>query len=102
MTVALNVSRSILGQPWRWRGGGADARAPGYLPDDLVTQLLIARGCPREAVDAHRNPTIRHFMPDPSLFRDMDSAAERLITAALMAQATDNVTCVTIDFEAGG
>ena len=81
MTVALNVSRSILGQPWRWRGGGADARAPGYLPDDLVTQLLIARGCPREAVDAHRNPTIRHFMPDPSLFRDMDSAAERLADA---------------------
>ena len=81
MTVALNVSRSILGQPWRWRGAGADARAPGYLPDDLVTQLLIARGCPREAVDAHRNPTIRHFMPDPSLFRDMDSAAERLADA---------------------
>ena len=81
MTIALNVSRSILGQPWRWRGTGADAREPGYLPDDLVTQLLMARGCPREAVDAHRNPTIRHFMPDPSLFRDMDSAAERLADA---------------------
>jgi len=81
MTVALNVSRSILGQPWRWRGAGADAREPGYLPDDLVTQLLLARGCPREAVEAHRNPTIRHFMPDPSLFRDMDRAAERLADA---------------------
>ncbi|MFC4592813.1 single-stranded-DNA-specific exonuclease RecJ [Sphingobium tyrosinilyticum] len=81
MTVALNVSRSILGQPWRWRGAGADARGPGYLPDDLVTQLLLARGCPREAVEAHRNPTIRHFMPDPSLFRDMDHAAERLADA---------------------
>lgn len=81
MTIALNVSRSILGQPWRWRGAGADAREPGYLPDDLVTQLLLARGCPREAVEAHRNPTIRHFMPDPSLFRDMDSAAERLADA---------------------
>jgi len=81
MTVALNVSRSILGQPWRWRGAGADAREPGYLPDDLVTRLLLARGCPREAVEAHRNPTIRHFMPDPSLFRDMDRAAERLADA---------------------
>lgn len=81
MTIALNVSRSILGQPWRWRGAGADAREPGYMPDDLVTQLLMARGCPREAVEAHRNPTIRHFMPDPSLFRDMDSAAERLADA---------------------
>ncbi|WP_022682060.1 single-stranded-DNA-specific exonuclease RecJ [Sphingobium bisphenolivorans] len=83
MTVALNVTRSILGQPWRWRGGSADGREPGYRPDDLVTQLLIARGCPREAVEAHRNPTIRHFMPDPSLFRDMDAAAERLADAVV-------------------
>ena len=27
------------------------------------------------------NPTIRGFMPDPSLFRDMDAAAERLADA---------------------
>jgi single-stranded-DNA-specific exonuclease len=81
MSVALNVSRSIMGQPWRWRGEGADGRAPGYMPDDLVTQLLVARGCPRDAVDMHRNPTIRHFMPDPSIFRDMDAAADRLADA---------------------
>ena len=81
MTYALNVARSILGQPWKWRGGGADARDPGFVPDDLVTQLLLARGCPRDALDAHRNPTIRAFMPDPSLFQDMDVAAERLADA---------------------
>ncbi len=81
MTFALNISRSISGQPWRWRGGGSDARDASYLPDDLVTQLLLARGCPREGVEAHRNPTIRQFMPDPSLFRDMDAAADRLADA---------------------
>ena len=81
MTFALNISRSISGQPWRWRGSGADGRDPAYLPDDLVTQLLLARGCAREAVEAHRNPTIRGFMPDPSLFRDMDAAADRLADA---------------------
>ena len=81
MTYALNVARSILGQPWKWRGGGADARDPGFAPDDLVTQLLLARGCPRDALDAHRNPTIRAFMPDPSLFQDMDVAADRLADA---------------------
>ena len=81
MTFALNISRSITGQPWKWRGEGADAREPGYAPDDLVTQLLLARGCPRDALEAHRNPTIRAFMPDPSLFRDMDAAAERLADA---------------------
>ena len=98
MTIALNVSRSILGQPWRWRGAGADARESGYLPDDLVTQLLLARGCPREAVEAHRNPTIRHFMPDPSLFRDMDSAAERLADAV---QSGEHV-CIFGDYDVDG
>ena len=32
---------------------------------------------------------------------DDDTAAERLVTAALMAQGTDNITAVTIDFNAG-
>ena len=32
---------------------------------------------------------------------DDDTAAERLVTAALMAKVTDNVTAVTIDFGAG-
>jgi serine/threonine-protein phosphatase Stp1 len=32
---------------------------------------------------------------------DDDAAAERLVTAALMAQGTDNITAVTIDFNAG-
>lgn len=81
MTIALNIARSILGQPWRWRGASADGREPSYRPDDLVTQLLMARGCAREAVEPHRNPTIRHFMPDPSIFRDMDAAADRLANA---------------------
>nr|WP_232473997.1 single-stranded-DNA-specific exonuclease RecJ [Sphingomonas sp. MA1305] len=69
-----------MGQPWRWRGLAADAR-DGFGTDDLVTQLLLARGCPREALDDHRAPSIRAFMPDPSIFRDMDKAAARLADA---------------------
>ncbi|OWK33407.1 single-stranded-DNA-specific exonuclease RecJ [Sphingomonas dokdonensis] len=73
----LGVERSILGQPWRWRATAADNLAP----HDLVTQLLLARGCTREALDDHRTPSIRAFMPDPSIFRDMDTAADRLADA---------------------
>ncbi len=76
----LGVSSSILGQPWRWRALAADGR-DGFGSDDLVTQLLLARGCPREGLDAHRSPSIRGFMPDPSIFRDMDVAANRLADA---------------------
>jgi single-stranded-DNA-specific exonuclease len=74
------VARSILGQPWRWRGG-ADGLDPGFAPDDLVDRLLIARGVAREELDRHRAPTLRGFMPDPSLFADMDKAAARLADA---------------------
>lgn len=81
MADALNISCSILGQPWRWRGGNLDGRDAGFRPDDLVSSLLMARGCARESLDIHRNPTIRTFMPDPSLFRDMDTAATRLADA---------------------
>src|SRR4028118_2198470 len=75
------VSRSILGQPWRWRGTASDGFDDGFQPDDLVDQLLMARGVIREELLRHREPTIRGFMPDPSIFRDMDAAAARLADA---------------------
>jgi len=81
MNPALNIAHSILGQPWRWRARSADVRDDILGSDDLVTQLLLARGCPPEALDAHRAPSIRAFMPDPSIFRDMDRAAGRLADA---------------------
>jgi len=86
VTPALSVTRSILGQPWRWRGLETDQRDAGFAPDDLVTQLLLARGVSRDALEQHRVPTIRGFMPDPSIFRDMDIAAERLAAAVLAGE----------------
>lgn len=87
----LNISASITGQAWRWRHGDGES-------DDLVTQLLIARGCPADAVAAYRDPTIRAFMPDPSIFRDMDVAAARLAEAVLTGE---NVT-VFGDYDVDG
>lgn len=80
-THVCGVSRSILGQPWRWRGAAGDVSDAAFVPDDLVSQLLMARGVVREELERHRMPTIRGFMPDPSIFRDMDQAAERLADA---------------------
>lgn len=86
MTAVLNIAHSILGQPWRWRARAADAREDAMGSDDLVTQLLLARGCPPEALEAHRAPSIRAFMPDPSIFRDMDRAAGRLADAVIAGE----------------
>lgn len=59
-------------------GGGAAG-----LEEDIVTQLLLARGVPRDDLARHRSPSLRSFLPDPSQFRDMDTAAERLAEAVL-------------------
>ncbi|WP_066650894.1 MULTISPECIES: single-stranded-DNA-specific exonuclease RecJ [Sphingomonas] len=85
MSHVLNITHSILGQPWRWRALETDARQE-LTGDDLVTQLLLSRGCSRETLEAHRAPSIRGFMPDPSIFRDMDRAAERLAAAVLAGE----------------
>jgi single-stranded-DNA-specific exonuclease len=85
--AVLNITRSILGQPWRWRALAADARDPGFQPDDLVTQLLLSRGVARDDLDANRMPSIRGFMPDPSIFNDMDKAAARLADAVQSGEA---------------
>lgn len=79
MPAPLSFPRSISGQIWAWRGAAGEC-------DDLVDQLLLARGCPPDALAAHRNPTIRAFMPDPSIFRDMDAAAARLADAVLSGE----------------
>jgi single-stranded-DNA-specific exonuclease len=98
MNSPLPFIRSITGQLWRWRGTSTDARAERIESDDLVTQLLLARGCPVDQLEAYRTPSIRAFMPDPSIFRDMDNAAERLALAVL---AGENVT-VFGDYDVDG
>ena len=97
-SAVLGIERSILGQCWRWRGTAADGRDDGFEPDDLVTQLLLTRGVAREAVEQHRAPTLRGFMPDPSIFRDMDRAVER------MADAVEAREAITIfgDYDVDG
>jgi len=80
-SVVCGVEQSITGQAWRWRHSAADATDQSFQPDDLTDQLLLARGVPRSELLRHRAPTIRDFMPDPSLFQDMDKAAARIADA---------------------
>ena len=73
---ACGVERSLSGQPWRWRRNGGND-----LQRDLVDQLLLARGIEESDLARNRSPTIRDFLPDPSVFVDMDKAAIRLADA---------------------
>ncbi len=95
---ACGVSRSILGQPWRWRGLAGEGLDAGFRPDDLTDRILLARGVAREELERHRQPTIRGFMPDPAIFRDMEAAAARLADAV---QAGEKIT-VFGDYDVDG
>ena len=79
----LGLDRSLSGRTWRWRGGNMDLGNGSSLDHDVVTQLLLSRGVAPDDLERHRNPTLRAFLPDPSEFRDMDVAAERLAQAVL-------------------
>jgi single-stranded-DNA-specific exonuclease len=91
----LGIDRSITGRQWRWRGGnmqigeGLDSQAstdPFGLEHDLATQLLMSRGVKPDDLERYRNPSLRAFLPDPSVLRDMDVAAERLAQAVLSGE----------------
>ncbi len=76
MSNAFASFRSVSGQPWRPRRDGGDD-----LGIDLVDQLLLARGVAPADLARHRAPTLRDFLPDPSVFADMDKGAGRLADA---------------------
>lgn len=77
MSVALGVERSLSGQPWRWRRPQDGEK----LGEALVDELLLGRGVLPHELDRYRSPTLRDLLPDPSAFRDMDRAAERVADA---------------------
>jgi len=80
--AALNIEQSVTGKPWRWRRPAQTSLGM----DELVDELLLARGVAREDLARHREPKIRDFLPDPSCFRDMDKGAKRLADAILSCE----------------
>ena len=103
LTPVLGVACSLSGKAWRWRGGNMDigeGHAEGVhgLDRSILDQLLMTRGVAADDLERHAKPTMRGFLPDPSAFRDMDTAAERL------AQCVMNGEQVTIygDYDVDG
>ncbi len=93
ISAVCGVEQSLSGKRWRWRGGNMamtdDAMAGSGvagLEDDITTQLLLARGVERSDLERHRQPTLRGFLPNPSEFRDMDTAAERVAQAIISGE----------------
>ncbi|MEW4448101.1 single-stranded-DNA-specific exonuclease RecJ [Qipengyuania sp. JC766] len=82
--AVLGVEKSITGMRWRWRGGNMALGDAGMLDGGgLLRNLLLSRGVAESDIERQRSPTLAAFLPDPSIFRDMDVAAERLAQAVL-------------------
>ena len=81
-----NVASSLSGRAWHWRGGNmalGEVSGGASGGAGLLRQLLLSRGVADHDVERQMQPTMRAFLPDPSIFADMDSAAERLAQAVL-------------------
>lgn len=96
LSNVLGVSQSLAGKAWMWRGGtmdcsdlsgeGGSGGETFGLGSDIMQQLLIARGVARDDIAKHAAPTMREFLPNPSEFRDMEKAAERIAKAVLSGE----------------
>lgn len=97
----LGVACSLTGQAWGWRGGlapGDAATLTGRSDDEVLHTLLRARGGRPEDFARLKTPTLRAWLPDPSIFADMDRAAERI---ALALKARENIV-VFGDYDVDG
>ncbi|WP_370188502.1 single-stranded-DNA-specific exonuclease RecJ [Qipengyuania sp.] len=86
LSHVFGVSQSLTGRAWRWRGGNMELGNSQAVGNDIVRQLLLSRGVAPEDIERHRTPTLRNFLPDPSLFRDMDTAADRIAQAVIAGE----------------
>ena len=80
----LGVKHSVSGKLWRARL--EDERAALTLAQQLeiseiLARVLAARGISAEDADSFLHPTLRDILPNPSILRDMDKAANRLAAA---------------------
>ncbi len=86
----LGVERSLRGK--RWLSKACDDRAALALAQrlgvpEIVGRVLAARDVDLDAAGDFLNPTLKRLLPDPSGFKDMDAACERLASAVMQGES---------------
>ncbi len=85
----LGVGRSALGRRWVERAfdsSAALAIAQRLGAPEIVGRLLASRGVDAVAAERYLRPTLKGDLPDPSVVRDMDRAAERIADAVVQGE----------------
>jgi single-stranded-DNA-specific exonuclease len=77
---ALRVLQSFSGRPWVWRARN-DEKARRLAEDAKLSltlaHLLVGRGIDSATVGEYLRPTMRHWLPEPFLLKDMEQAVAR-------------------------
>jgi single-stranded-DNA-specific exonuclease len=97
----LGVAKSLCGRQWRQSAGDerlALALAQRLGLPEMVGRILAARGVAIDAAPGFLAPRLRELLPDPSLFKDMDRAAERLARAI----ANNELIAIFGDYDVDG
>ena len=78
----FGINHSLTGQRWAWRGGLAPGDGlTGRGDDELLHHIFRSRGADAADFGRLKTPTLRDWLPDPSIFADMGRAAERIADA---------------------
>jgi single-stranded-DNA-specific exonuclease len=81
---AFGVARSFAGRRWRLTDPNEElvrGLIEAHALSPVLARLLAARGIAAGAAMDHLNPTLRKFLPDPSVLKDMDRAVARVKAA---------------------
>ena len=80
------VEKSMLGQAWVSAYSNEVVNDVGVC-DVLVKNILASRGVVSDTeIEKFLNPSIKEYMPDPSVLQDMDAAATIIADAVLKKQ----------------
>lgn len=82
----LGVVQSVTGRRWVGLSAEDDRRAEAMAQETglaiALCRVLVKRGVGSGEAAAFLAPTLRDLLPDPRSLRDMEAAAERIVTAA--------------------
>ena len=82
----LDVENSLTAGRWRLRSENERlglAIAQRLDVPEIVGRVMAGRGVPLEEAEQYLTPQLRHLLPDPSSFKDMDTGAMRIAATAI-------------------
>ncbi len=102
MSAFLNVEASLTGRRWVGLSPDQDRMAEAMAQQTSlprpVCQTLSRLGVPLDGAERYLQPTLKELLPNPSVLKDMDIAAARIVKAV---QASEKIA-IFADYDVDG